>query len=269
MNALSKALRMIDLKELSLKRGYCPRCSTNRLFIKLDSTEIAVRCLYCRSSSVTLSLIDVMQDVIRDMSSKSVYELSARGSFVNYLQESPGSLTCSEFFEDTEPGSYQDGVLCQDVQSLTFNNMSFDVCTLLEVFEHVPKDADGFSEIYRVLKSDGVFVFTVPLDMKINTIERAKVDVDGNIEHITEPEYHMDPLRDNSPILAFRSYGLDIVDRLIAAGFERAEVRRSKSLNLWGIGRPVVVAYKSWTFNNQLKTDPLLLHSKELKTCMD
>jgi len=260
MNLLVKSLRMVKFGELSLRHSYCPRCDTVRFFLKLNQTEIAIRCLSCRASLVTLSLIDVLRDVIDDLPSKSKYELSTRGAFFEYLNEVGGSLTCSEFLDGVEPGSYQGGVLCQDVQHLTFEPKSFDVCTSLEVFEHVPRDDDGFAEIYRVLKDDGVFIFTVPIDLSTNTVERAIVGSSGEIEHITEPEYHTDPLRSNSPILAFRTYGLDIVDRLIAAGFERAEIRKSKSLNFWAGGRAVVVAYKAWTSNNQLKTDTLLLH---------
>jgi SAM-dependent methyltransferase len=250
---------MIELCEFSVTRGYCPRCGVKRLFVKLNKTEIAVRCFSCRASLITLSLINVMQDVIGDLSSKSVYELSARGPLLGYLEEVCGNLTCSEFFDEVKPGAYKSGILCQDVQKLTFEDRSFDVCTSLEVFEHVPNDFKGFSEIYRVLKHDGIFVFTVPIDMNVKTIERARIDLLGKIEHLTEPEYHLDPLRDYAPILAYRTYGLDIVNKLVAAGFERAEVRSNTLIGLWGAGRPVVVAYKSRTSYNQFKTDPLLL----------
>ena len=53
--------------------------------------------------------------------------------------------------------------MCQDVQHLTFDDAEFDICTSTEVFEHVPDDIKGFKEIYRVLKDDGVFIFTVPI----------------------------------------------------------------------------------------------------------
>lgn len=260
MNALIKAFHMTDWRELSLKRAYCPGCNTRRCFIKLDATEIAVRCLSCQASSITLSLIDVLNVVVGDISTKSVYELSARGSFVNYLRQVCGRLTCSEYFDGINPGAYQKDVVCQDVQQLTFKNKSFDVCTSLEVFEHVANDAAGFAEVCRVLRDDGVMIFTVPIDVTIDTIERAKINADGDVEHLMKPEYHTDPSRANVPILAFRTYGLDIVNKLVAAGFDRAEVRRSSLVNLWGGGRPVVVAYKSWSSGNYPQQDSGLIH---------
>jgi hypothetical protein len=52
---------MIDWRELSLKRAYCPGC-TRRWFIKLDATEIAVRCLSCQASSITIERAKIKAD---------------------------------------------------------------------------------------------------------------------------------------------------------------------------------------------------------------
>ena len=62
------------------------------------------------------------------------------------------------------------------------------------MFEHVPDDIKGFSEICRVLKDDGVFVFTVPLHDVEKTVNRVLVE-EGNIVHLLEPEYHDDSIR--------------------------------------------------------------------------
>lgn len=121
-------------------------------------------------------------------------------------------------------------------------------------------DAAGFAEVCRVLRDDGVMIFTVPIDVTIDTIERAKINADGDVEHLMKPEYHTDPSRANVPILAVKTYALDIVNKLVAAGFDRAEGRRSSLVNLWGGERPVVVAYKSWTSGNQPQQDSGLIH---------
>ena len=44
-----------------------------------------------------------------------------------------------------------------------YGDASFDLCTSTEVFEHMPDDLNGFSEIRRVLRPGGRFVFTVLL----------------------------------------------------------------------------------------------------------
>lgn len=47
---------------------------------------------------------------------------------------------------------------------LPFENDSFEVVTMLAVFEHIEpnKLVDNLSEIYRVLKKDGAFIMTTP-----------------------------------------------------------------------------------------------------------
>jgi len=174
---------------------------------------------------------------------KSVYELSARGPLFRYLAENAGNLTCSEYFEDVPRGEFHNGVQCQDVQQLTFADESFDVCTSTEVFEHVPDDLRGFAEIRRVLKPNGVFVFTVPFINESNTIERAILEPNGKIKHLYAPEYHIDPLR-QKPLLAFRDYGADIVNRLRKVGFADAKIVMPDGDIPWGYARRVVVAHR-------------------------
>tara|TARA_B110000858_G_scaffold49124_1_gene56640 strand:+ start:13857 stop:14654 length:798 start_codon:yes stop_codon:yes gene_type:complete len=242
---LQKVFRMFNFKNFSVTRKYCPACDRSRIFLRLNANAISIRCLTCRSSVITLALIDVLRDVMPGFEEKSMYELSSRGPFVKFLKDSGVALSCSEYFEDIEPGKLKNGVQCQDVQRLTYDDKIFDVCTSSEVFEHVPNDKQGFSEVCRVLRKDGVFVFTVPLDLKSNTLERALLNSKGDIEHLHEPEYHIDPIREHEPILAFRSYGVDILERLTEAGFERAEVRLPVHELPWSEPRPIIVAYKS------------------------
>jgi ubiquinone/menaquinone biosynthesis C-methylase UbiE len=110
-----------------------------------------------------------------------------------------------------------DGKLIQNVEKLSFFSESFDVVTSTEVFEHVANDLDGFREVFRVLKTNGKFIFTVPLELNAKTVTRAILKSGGVIEHILEPEYHGDYLRNG--ILAFRNYGVDIIDTLKSVGF--------------------------------------------------
>jgi len=132
-------------------------------------------------------------------------------------------------------------VLCQDVQRLTFEDGSFDLCTSTDVFEHVPDDTRAFAEVFRVLRPGGLAVFTVPLRPDRETIERAVLR-DGHVEHRLPAEYHDDHLRGLGQVLCYRNYGRDIVERLTAQGFARAEIIGADSLRWFGLGRPVVLA---------------------------
>jgi SAM-dependent methyltransferase len=158
----------------------------------------------------------------------AVYELSVHGAWFKYLQRRFRDLTFSEYFEHVVPGDFRNGIQCQDVQRLTYSNDTFDLVTSTEVFEHVADDRKGFAEVFRVLKKQGNFVFSVPMILEASTVERAYIEK-GLIHHILTPEYHLAPNRfwplfGKSEVLAFRTYGLDLMDRLQSAGFH-AEIR--------------------------------------------
>lgn len=148
-----------------------------------------------------------------------VYELSSRGALCRHLRRTFARVTVSELFDDVETGRFRGSVQCQDVQRLTHATASFDLVTSTEVFEHVPDDRRAFAEVHRVLRPGGFLVFTVPLMDAATTLERARLH-DGKIVHLVEPEYHGDHLRGRGRVLAFRTYGLDILDRLRAVGFD-------------------------------------------------
>lgn len=257
--SIIRTVSLINWRKLAVSVYFCPLCGGKRVFVRLDANEISVRCLSCRATSVTLSLVAVLWRISPNLNSKNVYELSSRGPLVKYLKRTSKILSCSEYFNSTTPGNHNNGVQCQDVQRLTYQNESFDICTSTEVFEHVPNDAKGFSEIHRVLKPNGILVFTVPLDIRNKTVERAILMPGGEIKHLLPPEYHSDPIRGLEPILAYRNYGYDILDRLVNEGFKRAELRSPGYDMAWGYARPVIVAYREKASNNWLNSDPLLL----------
>jgi SAM-dependent methyltransferase len=153
-----------------------------------------------------------------------VYELSSRGALFRYLRRRYPELTFSEYYDDIKPGEFKNGIQCQDIQSLTYENESFDLVTSTEVFEHVPDDLKGFREIHRVLKRNGHFVFTVPLSMQEITVERVCLK-NGRVMHLLPPQYHGDRIRGSHKVLVYRNYGKDIVSRLESVGF-LAEIRR-------------------------------------------
>lgn len=231
---------MLQPAALALRAFRCPICGPS-LLVRLSRDPIGVRCLRCAASAVTLSLVSVLQTVRPGFAGEAVYELSARGPLVEFLRARLARFTCSEYFDDVPPGERRDGVLCQDVQRLTFADGSFDVVTSTEVFEHVPDDARGFREVRRVLRPGGAFVFTVPLSGAEATAERARL-ADGRIEHLLAPEYHGDRIRGQHRVLAFRNYGRDIIARLRTAGFADAGIDERFRHAFLGHGSGVIVA---------------------------
>ncbi|MDT8439235.1 MAG: methyltransferase domain-containing protein [Wenzhouxiangellaceae bacterium] len=237
---MRRYLHWLKPREFAIRRQRCTLCDFP-LLLRLRCHEHAVRCPRCRAGAVHMAIAAVIRDQRPRLAREAVYELSSRGPLYRMLKRSSGRLQVSEYFDDVAPGTSRDGVVCQNVEQLTFPDRSFDLCTSTDVFEHVVDDGAGFRELHRVLRPGGQAIFTVPIDPAGDTLERA-VYRDGELHHLQPPEYHDDHLRGRGRVLAYRSYGRDITDRLKAAGFSEARIDARFSQGFFGYGRAVIVA---------------------------
>jgi SAM-dependent methyltransferase len=104
------------------------------------------------------------------------------------------------------------------------------------VLEHVPDYYSALSELCRVLKPGGMLVMTAPFNPHIQEHSvRARMNKDGSIEHLLEPEYHVDPLRPEG-CLCYYHFGWAMLDDLRAVGFKDAYVLRYASRELGYLG---------------------------------
>ncbi|MEP6485006.1 MAG: class I SAM-dependent methyltransferase [Rudaea sp.] len=241
MSRWRAAFALLRPRELALAIRRCPFCGPS-IIVRLRNDEIGVRCIRCGASAVHLSIGWALLAMKIDLESLDVCELSARGPFVKFLLRKCRTVATSEYFPDAAPGELRDGVRCEDAQRLSYADASFDLVTHTEVFEHVPDDAKAFAELRRVLRAGGAMVFTAPMLPGLATIERARL-IDGHIEHIQPPTYHRDPSRQGADILVFRQYGQNIVERIIAAGFDNARLLPVPNAVPWNMGRSVVIAF--------------------------
>lgn len=238
---LLHSLKQIKLSQVSLKLETCELCGW-KVQIKTSDDEMGVRCTRCLATPVS-QMMGYVFKLHSSLEIKQVYELSSRGAFVRFLKNQNFNLTLSEYFDDVPCGSFQGNIQCQNVERLTYEDNCFDICTSLEVFEHVENDIKGFLEIYRVLKNKGTYIFTVPIDLNSKTIERTEI-VKGKRKNILPPEFHSDSIRGNSKVFCYRNYGKDILDRLKIAGFSQCEIYEPPKSKLFGFGRPVIIAKK-------------------------
>ena len=236
-----RALRLLRWRELGLGRQACALCRFP-LLLRLRAEEMGVRCPRCGASSVTQSLVDVLQQLGLNLAQADVYELSAQGPLVPFLRHRCKTLTLSEYFPGIAPGQWHGEIQCQDVQALSYADARFDLCTSTEVFEHVEDDIRGFREIARVLRPGGWFVFSVPLDVNQATVERTTLE-NGVRKNLLPPEYHADRYR-GERVFCYRNYGADIVDRLHQSGFADAKIQQP-TRHLLGYARPIVCARKA------------------------
>jgi len=217
----------------------CNLCSWP--LVKISTNQFGLRCLNCRSTFIHRAMGEVLinQNFNSDL---IVHEFSAHGAIFKWLRKKFSSLTYSEYFDSTPSGEKVNGIPCQNLENLSLPNCYYDLCTSTEVFEHVAHDALGFKEVCRILKTNGQFIFTVPLEDNEETIERAIIR-DKVLVHLLEPEYHGDHLR-NKGILAFRNYGLDIKKRLLDAGFSKVIIHMIENKRKGIFKKKVVQAIK-------------------------
>lgn len=102
-----------------------------------------------------------------------------------------------------------------DFEQLAYPDEQFDYVIATDVFEHVRHDDKAFSEVFRVLRNDGVFIMTVPYNHEWEeTLVRVKTEGDKDI-FLLPPEYH----GGGGQTLAYRTYGRDLLKRLRKHGF--------------------------------------------------
>jgi SAM-dependent methyltransferase len=232
----------LEWRRLRARLGSCPLCGPS-LIVRLQRDQLGTRCVRCGASPIAMAIVQVVRERCPDLAVSRVYEASSRGPLFGFLQRAAGELVFSELFEDVVPGEQRAGVDCQDLQSLTYPDDAFDLCTSTEVFEHVPDDARAFAELHRVLTPGGQLILTVPLSSCATTVERAVRDADG-VRHLEPPSYHDDLIRGRGGVLVYRDYGRDVVERMSAAGFAEAQIVDPGDVSGMGHYTPVIVGRK-------------------------
>ena len=134
-----------------------------------------------------------------------------RGANRRLAKEAPAYIT-SQYYAGVAPGTIVNGVRCENLEHLTFDNETLDLHITQDVFEHLFDPAAAFCEIARTLRLGGAHVFTTPLVRK-NQPTRfcASLAPDGSVIHLTEPEYHGNPISSEGSLVTV-NWGYDITN---------------------------------------------------------
>ncbi len=110
----------------------------------------------------------------------------------------------------------------QDLTRLSFDDSQFKHVLSFDCLEHIPEYRSAFAEMYRVLEPGGCLMFSVPYDLNsAHNLTRVTIGENGQISHHVEPEYHGDPVSSQG-ILSFYTFGWEVLDDLLEAGFKDA-----------------------------------------------
>lgn len=199
-----------------------------------------VRCIKCRSTFIHRAIGQIIKE-LKFNPKIQVYELSSSGALFLYLRKTFPYFYFSEYFNNFPSGIIIRGIRHENVQDLSFKDRKFDLVTSTEVFEHVEDDTMGFKEIFRVLKPDGYFIFTVPLK-KGDTIIRIE-RIEGKLHFYQPPEYHNDRITGKGRVLSYRDYGQDIKFKLEKIGFN-VQIRDFEENYSGKLGWKVIICHK-------------------------
>lgn len=177
----------------------CPCCGwRGPAFLSLSNWRAVQpnsRCPRCDSRSRHRGLALLLPDVLRDKPAGLSLVFAPERALMSHLnrQISEPIVTTDYLRTDVHfPG--------EDIQCLSFADNSFAFLMCNHVLEHIPDDQAALNECARVLKEDGIAVFTIPGDFeKRATWYFEKPDSNGHMRH----------------------YGLDVVDKMRAAGFRQ------------------------------------------------
>lgn len=243
---------IINFKKTALYFGYCPPCAKRTLFLigRYDREEL--RCIHCAGNSrqrlvgyiiklilcyLQKNLIDDM-DVLkktlenRDYIGKSLNSVAKNITMKNYIIYEPDNrgpvhhslkyyqkYVCSEYFPERELGKMFNNIRNEDLHNLSFSNNSLNMIITQDIFEHLPIPDRAFREIYRVLKSKGVHILTVPLGKISGRRKKTIKLIDENENILVFPvRYHQDII-DRSRSKVYTEWGYDLLDSLSGIGF--------------------------------------------------
>ena len=213
--------------------GFCQLCRTAVEFLgdwqASDGDTINFRehlvCPSCQLNNRQRFMGRLLESVIvsRGARSASAYLFEQVTPFFSWGTSSlaVAEIVGSEYLgPDVAGGTVIEGVRHEDALALSFDDASFDVIVSNDVFEHVPDVDRSLSECARVLRPDGVLLFSIPFhETSDHTVQRARMK-DGRMEELLPPEYHANPISPEGS-LVFYDHGWDILDRCSAAGFPR------------------------------------------------
>ena len=192
--------------------GHCPICETRTIFIALgDWLRDHLVCIRCASIPRWRALVYVIMTRFPNWREMRIHESSPGGAASRKLARECRFYTPTYLFPNVTRGEEKDGFRCENLESQTFNDCSFDLVVTSDVLEHVLRPACAFSEIARTLCPGGAHIFTVPWYWWKETLLRAVPKQDGSIEYLLPPDYHANPI-EKAGALVVTEWGRGLCD---------------------------------------------------------
>ena len=185
----------------------CPACNAS---LRYQGQARAIVRSYARHGSRTIAeLVD--EPEFREL---NILEPAGARVLRRYFRRVAGYVR-TVYDPAAKPGEVRDDERYEDLMQLTFASESIDLVVTSDVFEHVRHPDRAFAEVFRVLRSGGMHIFSIPVrwPMRPRTIPR--VDVTGADDvPLLRPVFHHS---ENNVV--YNDFGADLLELLDEIGF--------------------------------------------------
>lgn len=120
------------------------------------------------------------------------------------------------------PGGVINGIRHEDATGLSFNDESFDVVLSCEVLNRTPDLYKTIRETFRVMKKEGMFIFSTPFAMNSTKTEQRARMTEGKVHHLFDARYYVSQHTHDQQSPVFYDLGWDLMDMIKEAGFSKA-----------------------------------------------
>lgn len=205
------AWRRIKIAALSLgSKHLCPLCGwTGSAFLTKPYPHKPAPCRVCPDCR-SFERHRFSQTVLKDMLPEygdTVLHIAPEPMVADWLQGFAGNYLSIDL---SSPLAMRH----MDITALDLPDARFSLIYCSHVLEHIPDDAKAMAELRRVLRPDGLAVIMVPIRPGATYEDPAIVSPEQRLLHFQQEDH-------------VRIYGLDLVDRLAAAGFATEVLRVS------------------------------------------
>ncbi len=186
--------------------GFC-HCCREETFFEIQGNWLRDNylCYNCFSIPRQRHLQYILDQYFEGWEEKKIHESSPSN---NHLAQYCRDYSISQYFPDIPSGSDLNEIRCENLESLSFDDDTFDIFITQDVLEHVFNPKNAVKEIIRVLKPGGVHIFTTPRHKELRESYPRAAIIDSGIDYYKPAVYHGNPIGDGKTLVTW-DYGDD------------------------------------------------------------